>query len=248
MPVARAKTKSSPATSPARRAAHLAHVPPTIKGKARRRKLKEATARLLETISYHDLTLEQITRDAGIPTSVFYHYFQSKEQLANELADEIFEEFDQIVIAARPYGTFERGIRFVNGQLLRLYSRYVGVMRCVTEVETPEFAQRWRAHIWKWRRRLGNSLAEFSSLDAPDRVELVAVAHALCAMSETFAYEYCILANPDLHKKFRTAESAADCLSALWLRALFRKEPQDPSEIALRTLTSLIDRDTGSRP
>lgn len=199
---------------------------------------------MLESISYHDLTLEQITRDAGIPTSVFYHYFSSKEELARELADEIFAEYDHLMKSARPFGTFERGIRFANLELLRLYSRYVGVMRCLTEVEAPHFAERWREHTYKWRRGMGKNFLEFCDSSSPDEDELIATAHTLSMLSDAFAYEYCVLANPDLRRKFTTLEFAADFLSSMWLRALFLKHPTAENETVFSTLNSLADRDT----
>jgi AcrR family transcriptional regulator len=222
-------------------------MPATRKGKMRRQLLKEATAELLEETSYHDLTLDQITKKAGIPLSVFYHYFNSKKEITQELLEELFADFEERMSAGRPYGTWERGVRKAHEEMIELHRRNIGLMRCLTEVEEPEFAQRWRAKLNSWRIRLVDGLSEFADPGFADRTELFAIITALDGMTHAFIYELIVLENPKLKKFLRKPDDAVEFLTALWLRAIFLEPPQDKKGDRFPTLAHLRERDTRAR-
>jgi AcrR family transcriptional regulator len=219
-------------------------MPTTEKGRRRRDALKNATATLLKKHSYHDLTLTQITDKANIPTSVFYHYFSNKRQITLELIDEIFDQFEQHLIEAGPFGMFSVGIRFANLEMLKLYGKNAGLMRCLAEVDEPEFAKQWHKHLFAWRRRIVSAMEEFVTIKSPDKGELLALAHTMSGMTETFAYDLGVNRNAELRKKFKTLEDAADFLTTLWVRALFATPPQEEWAEKFTTLASLKERDT----
>ena len=221
-------------------------LPMTAKGRKRREAIKQSAAELLKSTSYHKLTLEQITSGADIPTSVFYHYFANKDELVIELLDDMFREYQDAMDEYRPFGTFERGIDMSNLQLLKLYDRRAGLVRAAMETRIPEFTDRWRENVKNRRTRIANGLREFTSKGkgASDIVELKAISSTLSVMSEGFAYEYCILGNTDLKRRFANFESAADFLTTIWTRALFLGEPNESDTSAFTTLKGLRDRDT----
>lgn len=219
-------------------------IPATRKGKFRRQQLKDAAIILLRTHSYHDLTLEQITGQAGIPLSVFYHYFNSKKEVVLELLEGLFAHFEERVTAGRPYGTWERGVRAALHELIELHRANVGLMRCLAEVEEPEFAQRWRANLLNWRQRLASALTEFVDQGRSDKNELFAVVTALDGMTHTFIYDLVVVENPKLKKFLRHTEDAVEFLTTLWMRALFQSEPRGERTPQFTTLARLKDRDT----
>lgn len=219
-------------------------LPQTRKGKLRRDKLKRVTAKLLRDLSYHDLTLEKITKAADIPLSVFYHYFNSKKELVLELIDEVFVEFQETVAQAGPHGTWERGTYKAQLAILNLYTANTGLMRCLYEVEDPDFSKKWRQLVGAWQTRLADGLRrEFAAPGADDPDELFAVANALDGMTLEFAYQLVVLRNERLCRAFPDLESAADFLNALWMRALFLKHPARLSD-KFTTLQALHDYDT----
>lgn len=218
-------------------------MPNTRKGRIRRDLLKSATAELLRDYSYHELTLERITTKAGIPLSVFYHYFNAKEELVLELIEEVFVSFQNTVIAQAPHGTWERGIRREQLSLLNLYQSNVGLMRCLYEVEDRRFSQRWREMLHDWRVRMAGSLAEFADPGARDPDELFAAVQALGGMTTEFAYQLLIVGNEQLRRSFPDLEAAADFLCTLWIRALFLQHPERTKD-KFTTLQGLHDFDT----
>ena len=188
----------------------------------RRSKLKSATARLFRTQAFNELTLEQITAEAEIPTSVFYHYFTSKKELTLELLDEVFDEFQSEVLEAGPFDTFGRGAVASITAMLKLYKENAGLMRCLTE---PEFASRWQKHVYHWRERVARGLEEFADPNFKDMTECTGIAHVLSSMTESVAYELYVTRNPALRRLLTDIDTAAAFLSTMWSRALFMRQP-----------------------
>ena len=201
-------------------------MPATIKGRRRRNRLKKAAARLLRTHAFSDLTLEQITEQAEIPTSVFYHYFSNKAELTLELIDEVFEKF-------------ERGLLTMHNALLKLHRENAGLMRCLTE---PKFADRWQKHLYSWREKIALGLEEFADPEYRDEQELLGIAHALSTMSESVAYELYVTRNPSLRKLLPDIDSAANFLSIIWSRAVFARAPTHVDEARFSALSHLTGR------
>ena len=214
-------------------------MPATVKGRMRRNRLKKAAARLLRTHAFSDLTLEQITEQAEIPTSVFYHYFSNKAELTLELIDEVFEKFEREVTQAGPYGNLELGLLAMHNALLKLHRENAGLMRCLTE---PNFADRWQQHLYSWREVIANGLEEFADPEYRDKKELLGIAHALSTMSESVAYELYVTRNPSLRKLLPDIDSAARFLTILWSRAVFARAPTQVDEIRFSALSHLTGR------
>lgn len=221
-------------------------IPATRKGRERREQIKKATSELLRISSYHDLTLDQITSRVGMPISVFYHYFGNKRDLVLELLDEVFENFRENVMSGYPFGRWENGIYRSCVEIMRLYADNAGLMRCLSEVEEPEFARHWREHLSRWRNMLARGLSEFTTEGKCDKAELVAVSHALSGMVETFAYERFVLESPPLVAFCPDPKSAASLLTTLWIRAAFLGHALVVDENKFPTLLGLRELSTAS--
>ncbi|HEX2381996.1 MAG TPA: TetR/AcrR family transcriptional regulator [Acidimicrobiales bacterium] len=61
----------------------------TPQGQARKQQLLDCAARLFAERGYDDTRVIDIVREAGVAKGLFYWYFDNKEQLFAELADEI---------------------------------------------------------------------------------------------------------------------------------------------------------------
>lgn len=200
-------------------------LPATRKGRVKRGHIRKVTSELLREVAYHDLTLELITTRVGMPISVFYHYFPNKRALVLELLDEVFTDFRKTAAKDQPYGTGENGIYKVTAGIFRLYSENQGLMRCLYEVEDPEFALRWREHLSNWHFRIAKGLEEFAT-SSNDFTELLAIVHALGGMVETFAYERFVAESEPLKAFAPDIETAAAFLTTLWIRAVFLSNPK----------------------
>src|SRR3954464_15918627 len=61
----------------------------TAQGQERKDQLLECAARLFAERGYADTRVIDIVKEAGVAKGLFYWYFENKEQLFKELADEI---------------------------------------------------------------------------------------------------------------------------------------------------------------
>ena len=67
--------------------------PKTMRGQETRKRLKTALIELLQERAYQEIRLEDITDQAGSRVSLFYHYFQSKADIAQEVLTDMLEAF-----------------------------------------------------------------------------------------------------------------------------------------------------------
>ena len=68
-----------------------AELPSGRRGRATRRRLLDATAALLDSGTYRDLTVVDIAREAGTSPATFYQYFADVEEAVLVLATELVE-------------------------------------------------------------------------------------------------------------------------------------------------------------
>src|SRR3546814_8810926 len=83
-----ARTKTSAGISRKRRSNAVKIKPPpptTQRGRETRRRLMAALTVLLQERAFHEIRLEDITHEAGVRVSLFYHYFQSKDRKSTRL-------------------------------------------------------------------------------------------------------------------------------------------------------------------
>jgi TetR/AcrR family transcriptional regulator, transcriptional repressor for nem operon len=85
---------------------------------ATREKISRAAARLFAVKGYHDTTLEDVRRAAGVTTGAFFHHFTSKEDLGFAALDrhmerrrEELDRLEQEIPSVRPDDPLERVFR-----------------------------------------------------------------------------------------------------------------------------------------
>ena len=132
----------------------------TAQGLERKQQLLDCAARLFAERGYADTRVIDIVRAAGVAKGLFYWYFENKEQLFRELADDIRmrlrrSQADAIDPAANPLVRIRQGaeasVRFmaINAPFFSLLEvenidrRFVDVLRQGTEVHVGDVA----AHI-----------------------------------------------------------------------------------------------------
>ena len=58
----------------------------SAKGEQARRKLKRAAMVVMERVSYNDMRVTDVTKEAGVAAGLFYHYFKDLKLVNNDLA------------------------------------------------------------------------------------------------------------------------------------------------------------------
>lgn len=203
--------------------------PITRRGQATRQRLKDALARLLQTRAFHEIRLEDITHDAGVRVSLFYHYFQSKADITNEVLSDLLEAF-RGEVAGRPKDANPlAAIHYANQRMVALYATNPGAMRCLLEANESiaPFAPMWRELTLTWNRRIAANIRRQFPDAFRTEAEYLSLAYALSGTADSFLLEYFVQKNPVLHEAHPTAEDVATFLTTLWYRTLYLANPPD---------------------
>jgi AcrR family transcriptional regulator len=201
--------------------------PSTGRGRATRKRLKSALLTLLQDHPFHEIRLEDITGLASVRVSLFYHYFPSKMDLAQEVLTEIMDAFRAEVDGTpRTTGPLH-AIHFANARMVDLYVTHPGAMRCLLEARDgmEPFAPMWRELTLDWNRRIAESLSRKFTQSFQSPRQYLALAYALSGMVDNFLYEYYVLENPILRETYQTPDDVALFLTVLWYRALYLENP-----------------------
>jgi AcrR family transcriptional regulator len=203
--------------------------PATRRGQATRQRLMAAVTKLLQTRAFHEIRLEDIAQEAGVRVSLFYHYFQSKVDITQEVLSETLNKF-RTDVSERPRDDSPlAAIHYANQRMVALYATNPGAMRCLLEVHDgiAPFSPMWRELTLNWNQRIAASIArQFPSAFATDG-EYLALAYALAGTADNFLFEYFVQKNPALYQAHSSEEDVARFLTTLWYRALYLKNPPD---------------------
>ena len=133
---------------------------PGRRGRATRRRLLDATAGLLESGTYRDLTVVDIARDAGTSPATFYQYFSDAEDAVLSLASELVDRSGRELAECIEEGQWT--IDGASDSALAVADAFIGVWERdravlrVIDLVTDEGDRRFR----EVRRRLLNAPTE----------------------------------------------------------------------------------------
>lgn len=65
----------------------------------KRRAILDTTLRLISERGFHGTAMSQIAKEAGVSTGIIYHYFESKDDLMDELYRDVKRHFGQTLTA-----------------------------------------------------------------------------------------------------------------------------------------------------
>lgn len=240
-----AKGAAKPAAAASVVAASPPAAPPSARGARTRQHLKEACARVLERMGYRDMRVRDITDEAGVPISLFYHYFDDKQALTMEILQEMLREMaaevTSVATAAAASDNEFLQIEIPTATLARRYAERPGLMRCLLQFEESEaaFAEIYRRESEAWSHRIARHMGrKFAQADLSDN-QRYAVASALGGMVDRFLHDVYVQPYPELSELFPTADDAARMLSALWHRILYLENPPPTKLRGLKLLAGL---------
>jgi AcrR family transcriptional regulator len=203
--------------------------PKTKRGRETRERLKTALIELLQERAYQEIRLEDITDRAGSRVSLFYHYFQSKADIAQEVLTDMLEAFKLEVGRRQKDADPLATIHYANQRTVALYANNPGAMRCLVDSkdDSAPFAQTWRSITLDWNRRIAASIARQFPGALPRNDAYLALAFALSGMVDDFLFEYFVNEQAALRQAYPTHDAVAAFLTTLWCRALYLRNPGD---------------------
>lgn len=199
------------------------------RGLATRARLKAATRRVLDRKGYNQLTVADVTREAGVAAGLFHRYFPDLRTLTVELATEAIEELGNTA-------AIERGV--TRGDWMgRIHSHIAvsvanhalrpGLVRAMNQLaeEMPAFRARLREFYQSQLELLSAQMPRMFPEAKLTAAEALLLAYAIGGISEVVLRERYILRNPAFRDLKLSPEEMADWLAALFYRALFAVNP-----------------------
>lgn len=192
--------------------------PRSAKGQRTRARLVEAAKEVFEERGLNGARVTDITESAGVSYGVFYHYFNSKEELFCEVAEAQEDSLLSALQGAsmRGLGTEER-IRWANQTYLDLYraeSKLMGVIETVSRVDEAVRRARFRRED-EFARRIQSSIEALQARGLADpELDAWYAANALGYMVARFAEDWLV------HGREYEFDKAVDQLTRLWVNAV----------------------------
>jgi AcrR family transcriptional regulator len=183
-----------------------------------RRDVLKAAVEAAESMPFRDLTVDEITRRAGISRSAFYTHYRDKHELllvaVEEVADELYRMADRWWHGEGPPA--ER-VRLALEGVVSVYAENADLLRVTAEVSTYDEEVRgvWIAII----ERFIEATAEHISAEQEKGLinaglEPRATAESLVWMNERLSYIY-------LGRGERSPEDLVEAMAPVWTAALY---------------------------
>ena len=216
----------------------------SARGAQARRKLKDATEKVLERVGYHKMRVVDVTQEAGVATSLFYHYFPDLKTIALEVLTDFVKELEA-------FGEIEEGIAQDDwyGRILahnRLYvdkyATHPGIMRCLLQVsdEVPEFDELFRESTIRQVRSMANSIIQMFPTARLSEEDMVLFVYSVAGIAEMLLRGYYISKDSALTSKAMTNAEVAELLSVVMHRALFLESPSSSRLHYARKLEQVV--------
>lgn len=145
-------TSPYPEINVVRFAAYLAALAGEIRkarsGERSRLKLLAAAARLLETVNYRDLLVEQVCQEAGVAKGTFYIYFPAKDAFLRDLASRYIgfegQTYPRLSSRNSAFANMRRWVWWYE----KTFAANVGILKCMVQMGGEDAAM---AAIWRQR-------------------------------------------------------------------------------------------------
>jgi len=199
------------------------------RGLATRERLKAAARRVLDRKGYSQMTVADVTGEAGVATGLFHRYFPDLRTLTVELLSEVIDELGdtaKIEQGITP-GDWMGRIRSHIVPSVANHALRPGLVRAMNQLadEYPPFRAQLRGFYQAQLELLSAQMPRLFPEAHLTSEESLLIAYALAGIGEAALRERYIVRNPALRSLKLSPEELADWLSVLFYRALFGANP-----------------------
>jgi AcrR family transcriptional regulator len=199
-------------------------------GDEREQLIRETLESLLASKNFHEISIDDLAKGAGISRPTFYFYFESKEAVLLSLLDEIVGQADAASDAAQQ-ALDQDPARFLRDSL-SAYFHYFGAHRAVSVAGTeasaanPAVRSLWNGVRERWVVSATTAIeAERERGAAPDGLPARDLAIALINMNEGVLFSAFAGEQPAVAE-----DSVVDVLIDVWLKAIYGGRPPEPPQ------------------
>ncbi|MGK2878528.1 MAG: TetR/AcrR family transcriptional regulator [Solirubrobacterales bacterium] len=199
-------------------------------GDARELLIRETLESLLETKSFHEISIDDLAKGAGISRPSFYFYFESKEAVLLALLDTIVSQADAASDAAQ--AALDQDPAHFLRDALTAYFHYFGAHRAVSVAGTeagagnPRVRTLWNQVRERWVAAATAGIeAERARGSAPDGPPARDLAIALINMNEGVLFSAFAGEQPAI-----VGDHVVDVLTDVWLKAIYDGRPPEATQ------------------
>jgi AcrR family transcriptional regulator len=215
-------TKGRTVTGPtATQAARRDAGPMTTKGQERRQEILGAARRVFERLGYLETRVADIVKEAKVAQGTFYTYFDSKEAVFTELAQQTTDGMLETLKSERAIGTPRERVRFGLHRFVSAFRPNATFQRLLEQVGTssPEMASLRLALREAFVQRSARGIQHMQDEGHADAaIDPVMTAEVLGAMVDQTCYMWLSLG------KDYDEDEVLDTLTMVWSRAIGLKE------------------------
>jgi len=201
------------------------------RGLATRERLKAAARRVLDRKGYRQMTVADVTSEAGVAAGLFHRYFPDLRTLTLELVSEAIDEFADTAAIEQGVapGDWMGRIRSHIALSVANHALRPGMVRAVNQLadESPAFRAQLRGFYQAQLELLSMQMPRLFPRAKLTPAESLLIVYALGGISEVVLRELYILRNPAFRDLKLSPEELTDWLALLFHRALFASDPPD---------------------
>ncbi|MBV6417581.1 MAG: HTH-type transcriptional regulator BetI [Steroidobacteraceae bacterium] len=199
------------------------------RGRATRERLKTAARCVLDRKGYSQMTVADVTKEAGVAAGLFHRYFPDLRTLTIELLGEVMAELGDTARIERGIGRGDWWGR-IRSHIVPSVENHAlrpGLVRAMNQLadEYPPFRAQLRDFYKTQLQLLSAQMPRLFPEAKLSATEALLIAYALGGISEAALRERYILRNSALRELQFTPEEMADWLAMLVYRALFAANP-----------------------
>lgn len=199
--------------------------PPTKKGRETRERFRNALREVIAADGYFNAKISDVAEKAEKSIGLFYNYYDSKEDLLAEIAQDFNDELAQTTIqpfkeGRPPEEAWRDAIRIFWMTFKRRKAEMVGVFQA--SMTNPRFSREWRRVRGYALARVMAGVKMAQAQGYAPGVDPALAASALASMLEHFAYVWLAGGGDEIGAPF-DEERAIETVSQLWYHSLYWK-------------------------
>jgi AcrR family transcriptional regulator len=187
-----------------------------------------AARRLVGSMGYHHVTVDDVRKEAGVSRATFYFYFKNKRHLFIQMARSVMD--DMYEVAGRHYPEREEYTRIIlaNAAYLEVWrreSKIMGEFFALSLVD-EEIRNTYTKYRQRFEDRIAGRLARLLESGRIPPADPALLAATLSSMVEFFAFRFFATEEAISTEHYRFSD-AVRVLSESWYRAVYGKMPPE---------------------
>ena len=199
------------------------------KGEKARAKLMAAALVVMEQVGFHKMRITDVTREAGVASGLFYHYFKDLKSLTLEVLGDFVSHSLRIDTIEKdvPKGDWYERMLAHNRLVIASYSERPGIMRCLLQLadEDEDFSRLLRKNFIEQLGWLSKQMPKLFPAAAMSEHQAMLVVYTLAGTGETILRDYYINREPILREKELDIDEMAELITMIFYRGLFLENP-----------------------